>query len=325
MRRREFVGLLGGAAAVLSSLWPLATGAQPTKVPTIGILLTGNPEPEVFLKDFRDALGELGYIDGQNVRLEARSAEGNSKLLPEKAADLVRLKVDVIVASLTPAIQAAKQATSDIPIVMAPAGEPVGTGLVASLARPGGNITGMSAASAELVGKSLELVRDAIPAARRVAVLANEADPLAKPFLEQVEQSARALGFEVDIVMVRPESPLGAAFGAMESKRDDALVVQGSLQHRELFDLAIRHRLPSFSSNRQVAATGGLVTYAANSAEVQRGVAGYIDKILKGAKPADLPVMQPTKFELVINLRTAKALGINIPLTLLSRADEVIE
>jgi putative tryptophan/tyrosine transport system substrate-binding protein len=324
MRRREFVGLLGSAAA-LSSLWPLAAGAQPTKVPTIGILLTGNPEPEVFLKVFRAALGELGYTEGQNVQLEIRSAEGNSSLLPEKAADLVRLKVDIIVASLTPAIQAAKQATSDIPIVMAPAGEPVGTGLVVSLARPGGNVTGMSAATAELVGKSLELVRDAIPAARRVAVLANEADPLSKPFLEQADQGARALGFEVDVVMVRPESPLAAAFGAIETKRVDALVVQGSLQRKELFDLAIRHRLPSFSSNRQVAATGGLVTYAANSAEIQRGAAGYIDRILKGAKPSDLPVMQPTKFELIINLKTAKALGISIPLALLSRADEVIE
>jgi putative ABC transport system substrate-binding protein len=324
MRRREFVGLLGGVAT-LSSFWPLAAGAQPTKVPTIGILLTGNPEPEVFLKVFRDALGELGYTDGQNVQLEVRSAEGNSSLLPEKAADLVRLKVDIIVASLTPAILAAKQATSDIPIVMAPAGEPLGTGLVDSLARPGGNVTGVSAATAELVGKSLELVRDAIPAARRVAVLANEADPLSKPFLEQVDQGARALGFEVDVVMVRPESPLAAAFGAIETKRVDALVVQGSLQRKELFDLAIRHHLPSFSSNRQVAATGGLVTYAANSAEIQRGAAGYIDRILKGAKPSDLPVMQPTKFELIINLKTAKALGISIPLVLLSRADEVIE
>jgi putative ABC transport system substrate-binding protein len=324
MRRREFVGLVGGAAA-LSSLWPLAADAQPAKVPTIGVLLTGNPEPEVFLKDFRDALGERGYTEGQNVQLEVRSAEGNSSLLPEKAADLVRLNVDIIVASLTPAIQAAKQATNDIPIVMAPAGEPVGTGLVVSLARPGGNVTGMSAATAELVGKSLELVRDAIPAARRVAVLANEADPLSKPFLEQVDQGARALGFDVDVVMVRPESPLGEAFGAMASKRVDALVVQGSLQRKELFDLAISHRLPSFSSNRQVAATGGLVTYAANSAEIQRGAVGYIDRILRGAKPSDLPVMQPTKFELIINLKTAKALGISIPLTLLGRADEVIE
>jgi putative ABC transport system substrate-binding protein len=208
---------------------------------------------------------------------------------------------------------------------MAPAGEPVGTGLVVSLARPGGNVTGVSAATAELAGKSLELIREALPSARRVAVLANEADPLAKPFLEQIDEGARALGLEVDTTMVRPETPLDAVFDQIGSKKADALIVQGSLQQKELFDLAIRHRLPSFSSNRQVANTGGLMTYAANSAEVQRGAAGYVDKILKGAKPADLPVEQPTKFELVINLNTARKLGITIPPTLLARADEVID
>jgi putative tryptophan/tyrosine transport system substrate-binding protein len=321
MQRRHFITLLSGAAAV----WPLVARAQPAKLPTIGVLLTGNPDPEVFLKLFRDALQGIGYADGQNIRLEVRSAEGKSSLLPEKAADLVRLKVDVIVASLTPAIQAAKQATGDIPIVMAPAGDPVGTGLVASLARPGGNVTGVSAATAELAGKSLELVREAIPSARRVAVLANESDPLAKPFLEQIDRGARTLGLEVDTIMVRPESPLEAAFDTMSGKKVDALVVQGSLQRKELFDLAIKYRFPSFSSNRQVATTGGLMTYSANSAEVQRGAVGYIDRILKGAKPADLPVMQPTKFELVINLKTAKALGIELPPSLLARADEVIE
>jgi putative ABC transport system substrate-binding protein len=321
MQRRHFITLLSGAAAV----WPLAARAQPAKAPTIGVLLTGNPDPEVFLKVFRDALEGIGYTQGRNIRLEVRSAEGNSSLLPEKAADLVRLKVDVIVASLTPAIQAAKQATGDIPIVMAPAGEPVGTGLVASLARPGGNVTGMSAATAELAGKSLELIREAIPSARRVGVLANESDPLAKPFLEQIDQGARTLGLEVDTIMVRPESPLEGAFDTLRSKQVDALVVQGSLQRKELFDLAIKYRLPSFSSNRQVATTGGLIAYAANSAEIQRGAAGYVDKILKGARPADLPVMQPTKFELIINLKTAKALGIELPPSLLARADEVIE
>ena len=223
------------------------------------------------------------------------------------------LKVEIIVASLTPAIQAAMQATSDIPIVMAPAGEPVGTGLVASLARPGGNVTGVSAATAELVGKSLELVRETIPSARRVAVLANEADPLAKPFVERITQGARSIGLEILITFVRPETPLDAAFVAISSKQADAVIVQGSLQRKELFDLAIKHRLPSFSSNRQIVASGGLMTYAANSTEVQRGVVGYVDKILKGVKPADLPVMQPTKFELIINLNTAKALGLTIP------------
>jgi putative ABC transport system substrate-binding protein len=321
MKRREFIALACGAAIT----WPHAAPAQTAKVPTVGVLLTGNPDPEIFLKGFRGALRDVGYTDGQNIRLEVRSAEGKSILLPQKAAELVGLKVDIIVAALTPAIQAAKQATSDIPIVMAPAGEPVGTGLVASLARPGGNVTGVSAATAELAGKSLELIREALPSARRVAVLANEADPLAKPFLEQIDQGARTLGFEVDTTMVRPETPLDAVFDEISSKKAEALIVQGSLQQKELFDLAIKHRLPSFSSNRQVANTGGLMTYAANSAEVQRGAAGYVDKILKGAKPADLPVEQPTKFELVINANTARALGITIPPTLLARADEVIE
>ncbi|WP_164938023.1 ABC transporter substrate-binding protein [Bradyrhizobium guangxiense] len=294
-------------------------------MPVIGILLTGNPDPAIFLGGFGQALREAGYVDRLNIRLEVRSAGGNSGLLTERAAELVELKVDIIVASLTPAIQAARQATSDIPIVMAPAGEPVGTGLVESLARPGGNVTGVSAATAELAGKSLELVREVIPSARRIAVLANEADPLAKPFLEQINRGARIIGLQIDTTMVRPETRLDAVFAGISDRRADALVVQGSLQRKELFDLAIKHRLPSFSSNRQVATTGGLVTYAADSMEVLRGAVGYVDRILKGAKPADLPVVQPTRFELVINLRTAKALGLTIPPTLLARTDEVIE
>jgi putative ABC transport system substrate-binding protein len=321
MQRREFIKL----AYAVAIICPRGVHAQTAKVPTIGVLLTGNPDPETFLKGFRGALHDLGYTDGQNIRLEVRSAEGKSTLLPQKAGELVGLKVDIIVAALTPAIQAARQATSDIPIVMAPAGEPVGTGLVASLARPGGNVTGVSAATAELAGKTLELIREALPSARRVAVLANEADPLATPFLEQIGQGAHTLGLEVDIEMVRPETPLDAVFDEISRKKADALIVQGSLQQKDLFELAIKHRLPSFSSNRQVANTGGLMTYAANSAEVQHGAARYVDKILKGAKPADLPIEQPTKFELVINLKTAKALGLTIPATLLARADEIIE
>ena len=321
MQRREFITLAYGAAI----MYPLVVHAQMAKVPTIGVLLTGNPDPETFLKGFRGALRDIGYTDGQNIRLVVRSAEGKSILLPEKAAELVALKVDVIVAALTPAIQAAKQATGDIPIVMAPAGEPVGTGLVASLARPGGNVTGVSAATAELAGKTLELIREALPSARRVAVLANEADPLAKPFLEQISQGARTLGLEVDIEMVRPETPLDAVFDEISRKKAEALIIQGSLQQKKLFELAIKRRLPSFSTNRQVANSGGLMTYAANSAEVQRGAAGYVDKILKGARPADLPVEQPTMFELVINLKTAKALGLEIPATLLARADDLID
>ena len=321
MKRREFIMLLCGAAAG----WPLRARAQQARMPTIGVLLTGNPDPEIFLKGFREALREAGYIDGQNIRLEVRSADGRAALLPERAAELVRLKVDLIVTSLTPAAQAAKQATSEIPIVMAPAGDPVATGLVASLARPGGNLTGMSAATADLAGKTLELIREVIPSARRVAVLANEVDPFTRPLLEQIGQGARALGIEIVAVMTQPAAPLEAAFEAMSGKQVDALVVQGSVLSQDAFDLAIKHRLPSFASNRQVARSGGLMTYSASAAEVYREAAGYIDKILKGRKPADLPVSLPTRFELVINLKTAKALGMTISPTLLARADEVIE
>jgi putative ABC transport system substrate-binding protein len=299
--------------------------AQQGKLPTVGVLLTGNPDPEIFLKGFREALKEFGYVEGQNIRLEPRSAEGRSALLPEKAAELVRLKVDIIVAALTPAIQAAKQATAEIPIVMAPAGDPVATGLVASLPRPGGNITGLSTASAEIAGKSLELIREVIPSTRRVAILANEADPFSKPFLAQLEQGARGLGMEIETVMTRPATPHEPEFEHLVSKKADAVVVQGSLQSKDLFDLAIKHRLPSFSTNPQVARIGGLMTYSANAAEIYRVAARYVDNILKGRKPADLPVAQPTKFELTINLKTAQALGMVISPTLLARADEVIE
>jgi putative ABC transport system substrate-binding protein len=321
MRRREFIMLLGGAVAG----WPLVTGAQQAKMPVVGVLLTGNPDPEVFLKGFREALRVFGYIDGQSIVLEVRSGEGRASLLPERAAELVRLKVAIIVSSQTPAVLAAKQATSDIPIIMAPAGDPVATGLIASLAHPGGNVTGTSAASAELAGKSLELIREVIPSARRVALLANELDSFTRPLLEQIGQGARVLGIEIVPAMTRPAAPVEAIFAAMSGKQIDALIVQGTVLSKEVFDLAIKHRLPSFASNRQVARSGGLMTYSASASEVHREAAGYVDKVLKGRKPADLPVSEPTRFELVINLKTAKALGMVISPTLLARADEVIE
>jgi putative ABC transport system substrate-binding protein len=320
MKRRAFIMLLGGAAG-----WPLAASGQPAKVPVIGILLTGDPLPDIFLKGFREALWETGYVVGQNIRLEVRSAEGKTDLLPVRAAELVRLKVDVIVTSLTPPALAAKQATSDIPIVMAPAGDPVSTGLVASLARPGGNVTGVSAASAEIAGKNLELIREVIPSARRVAVLAHKADPFSKPFLQQIAEGARTLGIEVEPVLTDLESPLEAVFQGFDNKQIDALIVEGGMLRKEIFDLAIKHRLPSFSSNRQIALAGGLMTYGANATEVQRAAAGYVDKILKGRRPADLPVALPSKFELTVNLNTAKAIGLKLSLPLLSRADEVIQ
>lgn len=208
---------------------------------------------------------------------------------------------------------------------MAPAGDPVATGLVASLSRPGGNLTGLSAGSAELTGKSLELIREVIPSAQRIAVLANEADPFSVPFLAQIEQGAGKLGMEIVPVMTRPPAPLEPAFETMSSKKADALMVQGSLQNKELFDLAIKHRLPSFSSNQQVARSGGLMTYSGSVAELHREAARFIDKILNGRKPADLPVQMATMYTLVINLKTAQALGLSISPVLLARADEVIE
>jgi len=320
VRRREFIAGLTGTAA-----WPLSARAQQVRVPTIGVLLTGSEDPGVFLKGFRENLKELGYIEGQNIRLAVRTGDDRASLLPERAAELVRLQIDLIVTSQTPTALAAKQATSDIPIVMAAAGDPLATGLIESLARPGGNITGISVASAELAAKSLELIREVLPSARRVAVLANEIDPFTQVLLQQILQGASALGMEVVPMMTRPAAPLGAAFDAMSSKQIDALVVQGTVLRTEVFDFAIKHRLPSFGSNRQLARSGGLMSYSANASEVHRQAAGYVDKILKGRKPADLPVSLPTRFELIINLKTAKALGMVISPTLLNRADEVIE
>jgi putative ABC transport system substrate-binding protein len=318
MKRRDFITFVGVAAG-----WPLVARAQ--KLPAIGVLILGNPEPELFLKALRDGLREVGYTEGQNIRLEIRTAEGRPDLLRDKAAELVRLKVDIIVTFQTPPSMAAKQATSEIPIVMAGAGDPVGTALVASLARPGGNVTGVSSGAAEVAGKSVELIREVLPSARRVGVLASETDSFTKPFLAQIGRGARSVGMEMEPIMVRPAEPLEAAFENLSRKRVDAVIIQGSILRKEAVDLAMKHRLPSLSSNRLGPVSGGLMSYAANYVELYRQTAVYIDKILKGSKPADLPVAFPTKFELVINLKTAKALGLDVPPMLLARADEVIE
>jgi putative ABC transport system substrate-binding protein len=318
MRRREFITLVGGAVAL-----PIAAQAQQINVPKLGILLVGNREP--FSRLFHEGLREFGYVDGQNIEFVLRSAEGRLSLLPELAAELVRLKVDIIVASETPSVQAAKRATSQIPIVMAPSGDPVGTGLIASLARPGSNVTGLSAATAELAGKSLELIREIMPAASRVAALADPTNAFTKPFLEQINLAAKTVGVEIQVVMVRRTEEIGAAFAEMIGKRIDAVIVQPTLPRTPIIDQLQKHRLPAVSGNRAFADSGGLMSYAGSLADRYRNAAPYVDKILKGAKPADLPVQQPTKFELVINLKTAKALGLTVPPTLLARADEVIE
>ena len=319
--RREFITLLGGAAAA----WPVGARAQQRTVPTIGVLVLGNPDPEPFLKMFREGLQQLGYIEGQNIRLEFRSAGGKESLLADVAGELVRLRADIIVAYATPAVTAAKQATSKIPIVMAGAGDPVATGLVASLAHPGGNITGIANLSTELAGKNIELIREVLQSAQRVAVLANATDPFTKPFLAQIEVSARTVSIDIHVIMLRPGEDLDAAFEDMRSKQVDAVLIQPTLLRKSAVDLALRHRLPSFSMARSLPATGGLMAYVQNVAEQFGKAALYVDKILKGAKPADLPIEQPTKFELIINLKTAKALGITVPDKLLATADEVIE
>jgi putative tryptophan/tyrosine transport system substrate-binding protein len=310
--------LLGGAAAA----WPLAARAQQAKMPTVGILALGNPPVEPFVKGLQDGLQAVGYSEDRNIRLEIRSAGGDAGRLPELAAELVRLKVDAIVAYQTPSATAAKQATSDIPIVMAGVGDPVGTGLVASLARPGGNVTGTTAGAVEVAGKLVELMREVLRP-RRFAVLANETDPFTNPYLAETDRVARSIGLEMEPVMVRPASPLDAAFESMTTKRAEAVFIQGSLVRKDAVDLALRHRLPSLSTSNTLPRLGGLTSYSAGADF--REIAAYIDKLLKGAKPADLPVSFPTKFELIVNLKTAKALGITMPPTLLTRADEVIE
>jgi len=319
MRRRVFVILLGGAAA-----WPLSALAQPRgRNPVIGYLIPANPEP-VF-GYFKEGLQKLGYVEGRNIQIEFRSAEGKSERLAGLAAELVRLNVDILVAAQTPAITAAKQATSQIPIVMAGAGDPVGTGLIASLARPGGNITGMSATTAELGGKLLELFREVRPSAKRVAVLANATDPFTKPFLEQIQTAGRTMTLEISPTMIREAGEIDAAFPDLVKRRTDVVIVQGSLPRRRAAELALKHRLPAVALNGSFPNEGGLMSYSANVADLHRETAIYVDKILKGAKPADLPVQQPTKFELVVNLKTAKALGITVPQSILLRSDRVIE
>ena len=305
MRRREFVALLGGAAA-----WPLPLSAQQHAMPRIGILLLGGPEP---MGPFREALHELGYVEGRNVEIEVRSAQGQASRLPELAAELVGRKVDIIVASLTPAIAAAKNATRDIPIVMAPAGDPVATGLVASLARPGGNVTGVSGTASELGAKSLEVIRELLPAAQRVGVVSNATDPFAKPLLEQIQRGAQPLGLVIHPVAVRTADEMEAAFAEIARERADAVIVSGSLPVRSTVDLALKYRLPSLSNQKSIAEAGALAAYSPSFAERARQCAGYVDRILKGARPAELPVEQPTRFELVINLKTAKAIGLTIP------------
>jgi len=321
MKRRAFITLVGGAAVA----WPLAARAQQTKVYRVGVLLVGNADADSFRTELREELRKSGYVEGQNLLVEFRSAEEKLDRLPALAAELVALKVDVIVAVYTPCALAAKQATRDIPIV-AMSGDPVGTGLVPSLSRPGGNITGVSLMAAELFGKCVELIRDMLPTVRRVAALANAADPFSKPFLEQVRLAGKSTGIEIaPAIMVRRPDEIDEAFATMKKEGAGAVVVQGSLASKNAAELALRRALPAVTVPRSFAELGGLLSYGLDGPDSFRRCAAFVIKILQGGKPADIPVEQPTKFELVINLKTAKALGLEIPPTLLARADQVIE
>jgi len=319
MKRREFVALLGGSLLSLSQ--PPAASAQ-RKVPVIGILMTSGPE---LLGPYREALRELGYIEGQTVEFEMREARGQTGRLPGMAEELVRAKVDIIVASQTPAAIAAKNATRSIPIVMGAAGDPIATGLVTNLARPEGNLTGLSATSAELAAKNLELIREILPQAHRVGVVGNSTDPFAKPFLEQIQRGGKAMHLEIHDVLVRAPDELDGAIATIARQKANAIIIQGSLPPKATVDSGIKYRLPAFTNQRTFAEAGALTSYSASFAERARGIASYVDKIIKGAKPADLPVQQPSTFELVINAKTAKELGLTVPATMLARADEGIE
>jgi len=323
MKRREFVGFLAGAAA-----WPLATlvaSAQQPKMATIGVLVRGAPGWQQFWQLFPEALRELGYIDKNNVRFEFRSDQGQMSRLPELAAELVQLKVDVIVTWFTPAATAAKQATQEIPIVCALCGDMVGTGLVESLPRPGGNVTGSTSLNAETSGKTVELIREIMPSAHRVGALANAPDPFSKSFLKGIQLAGEATGTAIEPIMIHSAEELDAAFPAMEKSRPDAVIVQPSLPTKRAAELALTFRIPAVCAWRQFAHDGGLAAYFGAEVDMYRRAAVFVDKILKGAKPAELPVEQPTRFELAINVKTAKAIGLTIPPTLLARADEVIE
>ena len=319
IERREFIALFGSAALA----WPLRARAQAARKPVVGVLFHSNPEPTLSL--LRKALQSLGYREGETIQLEVRVAAGSAARLAELAAELVARKVDVIVTVTTPAALAAKAATDRIPIVMGAAADPVGSKLVASLARPGGNITGVDGAVAEMAGRILGLLREAFPAVTRIGVLVNAADPFHLRLLEQIEVANKSVRADLRIFKISKSDDIAAAFETMAAQGIGAAIIQPTLPFPEVIPLAIKHRIATASPFRGYAASGGLLSYAGKSAELLGVAAGQVDQILKGAKPADIPVRQPTQFELVINMKTAKALGLTIPPLVLAQADEVIE
>jgi putative ABC transport system substrate-binding protein len=322
MRRRDFIKVIGGTAVA----WPFATRAQQSKVARIGALYIGTADAESFKKELREGLRQLGYVEGQNISFDFRSAEGQLGRLPELAAELVRLRVDVIVALYVPPSLAAKHATHEIPIVVI-VGDPVETGIVSSLAHPGENITGVSLMASASAGKSVELLHDMLPSARRVGVLGHATNPVfAKAMLDEVLLAGGPTGMEIQpVVMVRGPDEFESAFTTMVREQVDAVVVQGSLAIKPLTDMAIKFRLPTASSTRAFVDIGGLMSFGADGPASFRHGAKFVQRILQGRQPKDLPIEQPTQFELAINLKTAKAMGLTIPETFLLRADALLE
>jgi putative ABC transport system substrate-binding protein len=326
MDRRTFIGTL--AASLLAT--PLAAEAQPPKAVRIGYL-SGNPPSDTkdAIDAFRTTLRALGYLEGQNLLIESRSAEGQYERLPQLAADLVRLRVDVIFAFSTPGALAAKNATSTIPVVFAAVSDPLIAGRVSSLTRPGGNVTGVTLNNPELSAKRLNLLKEAVPTASRVAVLANPDFKASSSMMAETTRAARALGVELQVLDVREPHELAKAFRTMTAAKAHAVVVLPDpmfvAQRRRIAELAASSRLPSIYHLREFVESGGLIFYGADYVEAFQQGAVLVDKVLKGTKPADLPVEQPWRFALVINLKTAKALGLTIPPSLLQRADQVIE
>jgi putative ABC transport system substrate-binding protein len=325
MKRREFIGLVGGAAA-----WPVVARAQQSgKLPTIGFLGPTTPLVEgQRLAAFVQRLRELGWMEGRTVAIEVRWAEGRGERFAEIAAEFVRLKVDVIVTYGTPPVLATKQSTTVIPIVFTSAADPVGTGLVASLARPGGNVTGLSNQQPDTAAKRLELLREVVPALGRLAILANVGNPAAVLDMRDVQAAARTLSVEVATFEIRRAEDIAPAFEAFTSSVHALYVVGDPLVNTNrirINSLALGARLPTMHGYREYVEAGGLMSYGPSTLDQYRRAADYVDKILRGTKPGDIPVEQPTKFELVINLTTAKALGLTVPPTMLALADEVVE
>jgi len=320
MRRRDVVAAVAGVAALM----PTPVLAKQQKIPTIGILVPGK-EAEIWLRLFPRALRDLGYINDKNLRLEIRSANGELARLPELAAGLVHDQVDVIVPWSTPAVLAAKHATSEIPIVIMAAGDPVGSGIVTSLAHPGGNITGMASNDTETVGKQVQFLEEVVPGLSRIAAPLNAGDPFSAQLLARLNTAGAGQRAEIVSLPIVDNAQLDAAFQAILDRKAGAAIVQPTLPLAEIAELALRHRLPASSSSGMFAVYGGLMAYTPRPRDLSRGAARLVDKVLKGARPADLPIEQPNRFDLIVNMKTAVVLGLKLPTTLLARADEVIE